>query len=128
MLFGPFPIFFIERLRSALGDFAPEAKVYSSAAEVAQFREKVRDRAYTPNAHPPVETQEDLLYIEIPSSRLLLVKAELLKMGVQLSEPEFDPEFHRGEYLCPRCAHVSAEPGLCPQHKIRLLEFSAWAA
>lgn len=126
MIFGPFPIFFIEKLREILTAQGGEFKIYKSEEALAKFREELRQRPAT--SYPTTEPQQDLLFIELMNSAsLMMVKAELIKMGVSLSESDFNPEFQRGEYLCLKCDHTEHSPALCPVHRIPLLEFSVWA-
>jgi hypothetical protein len=126
VLFGPFPPYFIERLRSQLEAEGATCQVFSSKEAHLKYQDKVRARGIS--EYPAMDGQADLLFIEIADEHLLIVKGELERMGVVLVERDFDPELGRGEYLCPKCSHLSPKPGLCPKHQVPLLEFSSWAA
>ena len=125
MIFGPFPLHFIDVLRQKLQAQGSDLRVLSAPDEIEKFREANRQRQ--PSEHPSYAPLPDLIYVEIQQSDLLIVKADLEKMGASVVERSFDPQFAKGEYLCPKCDFFSESQGLCPKHRIPLLEFSAYS-
>lgn len=126
MIFGPFPLHFVGVLREKLQTQGRHLRVLSSPEEIEKFRQSTAAREAT--NLPTYGTSPDLIYVDIEQTDLLIVKSDLEKMGASVVDRKFDPEFARGEYLCPKCDHVSESPGLCPKHKTRLLDFSEYAA
>ncbi len=123
MIFGPFPVFFIERLRAIIEGAGGLIKVYSSEEAHEKLRDANRDRRGTQFQETPM--QADLLYVEFDAQYIPLAQPELEKMGVVFGDHDA-PELQGTEYHCLQCDHTSDSIGLCPEHKTPLLEFSDW--
>jgi hypothetical protein len=76
------------------------------------------------SAYPEYKGMPEFIFVEVDKEFLLLIKMDLEKMGMPLVTSEAPPVVD--EFLCPLCRYVSAEPGLCPIHKVPLLDFSTW--
>lgn len=126
MTFGPFPPHFIEILRAKLDSVGSVYQIHNYSEGVQILQEINRQRPLT--NHPGFVGPADLLFIEIDPNHLSSVKPDLEKMGVTFEGEDFDPEFHREEYLCVRCDHVSEYAGLCPTHRTQLVDFSTYTA
>lgn len=131
MIFGPFPIFFVNGLRDKLKVHGGACRIYSSKEAIASYEEKRLSQSIS--LYPSSEPLEDLLYIEIETEHLLIVKSDLEKMGVAVGEVEnirrrsFDPQLETSEYLCPKCDFRSSSHAPCPKHMLPVVEFSEWA-
>ncbi|MBX3021043.1 MAG: hypothetical protein KF799_05145 [Bdellovibrionales bacterium] len=122
---GPFPPALTDRLTGPLKEHGVSFRLMTGEKEVADLQKRNREREPTQyQAHNP----HDFMYLELPFEHIMLIRAEVERMGFSLTESDFDPEFEGGDYLCPKCEHHSLQPGLCPKHQLPLLEFSAWVA
>ena len=127
MLFGPLPAVFVQKLERMLKEHGAGYKIFVSHEELEAYRE--RQKAIpVPAYYPSFPTPGDFVYIEVALKDVLIVRGELEKMGIPVRSDELEPELSDMEYLCPRCKEVSMSPGLCPIHKIPMLEFSEWVA
>ncbi len=66
-------------------------------------------------------------YREATLKKRLIVRGELERMGFAVNREVEEPLPQVPEYLCRKCDYVGSSPGMCPRHKIELLEFSEFA-
>jgi hypothetical protein len=125
MIYGPFPVFFVEKLKTKLEAAGGTYTVYNSeeAKDLIHQRQMRRE----PSEYPSMAPLADMLHIEIADENLSAVRDMLEQMGVIFGEAA-QPETEQPEYHCPKCDFIAPMPVLCPTHKVRLLEFSAWVA
>lgn len=122
---GPFSNSDIEEIRAILDEhgFTYEV-VYPSRDEMAEIRLNKR-RSYD---LPPRTYSGNLefIYIEVELAYNQLLPEALDKYGVALGSLDFDPEFHKKEFLCPRCGHVGRLEITCPKHQLKLVSFEEY--
>jgi hypothetical protein len=124
MIFGPLPTLFADKLKALLDEQNATYKLFFSEEELEQLRmlplqQGIRSRPVFTGLH-------DYIYIDIPDEHLPIVKSELENMVGPLNTKYAGELDGPSEYLCTKCDFISTNPGLCPKHHIRLLEFSDW--
>jgi hypothetical protein len=104
MRFGPLSPVHLNKLKEKLDAHGANYEIYSEARP----------------DHP------DFLYIDIDTQYLLIVKEDLLNLGFEyFFKPATELPYQK-EFICPKCRYQSLENGLCPKHKIPLLEWTEW--
>lgn len=119
------PPAFAQKLQSLLEEHKRSIKIYSTEETQQAVRDDMKKNLGNP--YPTYSGGYDSIYVEIRTEDLLIVKAELEKMGYAITKQATEGDF-TPEYLCPQCKFKSDEPGLCPEHRIKLLEYSDWHA
>jgi hypothetical protein len=126
MVFGPLPIVFAEKLRQLLQAEGADGKIFFSAQDV-QEAERARNAILNrlPQPYPVFENSHDLVYIDIASKHLLIVRGELEKMGYSVPAKAVAP-IPGEDYLCPICDFLGDAPGSCPRDGATLLNYADW--
>jgi hypothetical protein len=125
MKIGPLSIPHFEKLKTILDENSASYQITYDKDELDESHQQFRHRSITP--YPTYIGMGDFLYIEIETKDVLLIRAEIEKMGLRIAGKSASPEPEVTEFLCPLCDRTSAHPELCPKHKVRMLEFSEYA-
>jgi hypothetical protein len=126
MFFGPMPPHFANKLKDLLLREGASAKIFYSEEDVQNLMAGRNDEIVY--LLPQYGGPKDLVYIEIKSEDLLIVRGELEKMGFKVGSRKTQDESYVASWMCTKCKRSSPQPGLCPRHKIPMLEFSDWVS
>lgn len=126
MIIGPLSLVHADKLRTLLDQHGARYSVSYSVEELEQAHMAARKEG--PRINPTFQGYGEFLYMDVPREHLLIIKAELERLGLPVRPQEPRPEPELPEYLCPACSYVSHEPGQCPTHGQALVEFSRWVA
>lgn len=125
ILVGPFPPAFIDRLTAPLVASGAPFRLLNDMEKIEQYQEMRKREGL--QVYPQFHSH-DMVLLEVSREHVMLIRKEVENLGFSLKDAAFDPEFEQREYLCPKCDHHSLAQGLCPKHRIPLLEFSDWVA
>ena len=128
MVLGPFNYFHIERIKEELDKINIDFAVLHN--EDAQKAIKEADLRKPPGRYSAIyQSSGDFLYVDIDDHDEEKVVAILSQLGVMdISELNTEMQLDEPEYHCTECDYRSENPGLCPHHNKKLLEFSEWVA
>ena len=122
---GPFSNSDIKEIQFILDEhgFSYEV-IYPSRDELAEIR--LRKRQSHSLTRQTFSGNLEFIYIEVNVEQNEFLPEELEKFGVPLGSANFDPEFYKKEYLCPRCGHLGRLEITCPKHKLKLVSFEEY--
>jgi hypothetical protein len=125
MKIGPLSIPHFEKLKTILDENGASYQITYNKDELDESQQQFRLRSVTP--YPTYVGMGDFLYIEIEMKDVLLIRAQIEKMGLRIAGKSATPEPEVSEFLCPLCDRTSVRRELCPKHKVMMLEFSEYA-
>lgn len=125
-IFGPMDQVQLGKLTESLDLEGAEYKIEISEEEIEKHKDKSRNQPITTSS--PFYSLANFYYIKIPTRNLLIVKKHLENIGFSLSSSNQAEIPSRPEFMCTRCKFMAHQPGFCPQHGVKLLEFSEWVA
>lgn len=118
---GPFSRIHVSLLKQKLEKDGITFETEEDADLLREFAQRARQNKSMTN--PTFSGSAEYIFIEIEKEHLLRIKKDLDKMGFAIVESE---PVEGEDYYCPSCDFTSNEPGLCPKHGLRLLDFSGW--
>ncbi len=90
----------------------------------AQVREKNSPEASPFFHNTPGISMKEYLFIEISLKDLMLVRADLLKLGFEnQADSSSDESLQAEEFICLKCNFVQTSRGLCPVHSEALVPY-----
>ena len=90
----------------------------------AQVREKNSPEASPFFHNTPGISMKEYLFIEISLKDLMLVRADLIKLGFESTQNmNSDESLQAEEFICPKCDFVQTSMGLCHIHQVPLVPY-----
>lgn len=123
--YGPLTPLHIKMLTEKLDSVKGTYRVFTDDDLInqAQVREKDSPEASPFFHNTPGISMKEYLFIEIELKDLMLVRADLIKLGFEatLSDSSADAFLLADEFICPKCTFVQNSRGLCHTHQIPLV-------
>ncbi len=90
----------------------------------AQVREKNSPEASPFFHNTPGISMKEYLFIDIELKDLMLVRADLIRLGFENSQNmNSDESLQAEEFICPKCNFVQTSKGLCHVHHVPLVPY-----
>ena len=127
--YGPLTPLHIKMLTEKLDKARGTYRVFTDDDLInqAQVREKNSPEASPFFHNTPGISMKEYLFIEIELKDLMLVRADLIKLGFEAtlsdsaSDSAMDASLLADEFICPKCSFVQNSRGLCHTHQIPLV-------
>jgi len=118
---GPMPIFAAEKLIRTLEKSGHEGEILPSGEEFKPDTEIT--------AHPRIESQANLCYVEFDEAHLPVVRADLVRLALLVEHDQVSTgdELDGTDWMCLECGHTAPAAGLCPTHRTPLITFEDYA-
>ncbi len=124
--YGPLTPLHIKVLTQTLDKAKAAYRVYTDAdlMNQAQVREKNSPEASPFFHNTPGISMKEYLFIDIELKDLMLVRADLIKLGFENTQNiNSDESLQAEEFICPKCNFIQTSKGLCHVHHISLVPY-----
>ena len=124
--YGPLTPLHVKMLTEKLDGVGSVYRIFTDddLMNQAQVRKKNSPEASPFFHNTPGISMKEYLYIEIALKDLMLIRADLIKLGFESTQdPSFDEALQAEEFICPECSFVQNSRGLCHKHQIPLIPY-----
>ena len=124
--YGPLTPLHLKMLSEKLDGVGAKYRIFTDddLMNQAQVRKKNSPEASPFFHNTPGISMKEYLYIEIELKDLMLVRADLIKLGFESTwDSSPDEALQAEEFICPKCSFVQNSVGLCHKHQIPLIPY-----
>lgn len=124
--YGPLTPLHIKMLTQTLDQAGGIYRIYTDVDLInqAQIRQKNSPEASPFFHNTPGISMKEYLYIEIALKDIMLVRADLIRLGFETTkDSSHDESLVAEEFICPKCNFLQATKGLCPIHQVNLIPY-----
>lgn len=124
--YGPLTPLHVKMLSEKLDGVGSSYRIFMDDDLISQAQVR---KMNSPEASPffhntPGISMKEYLYIEIALKDLMLVRADLIKLGFESTQDlTSDESLQAEEFICPECSFVQNSRGLCHKHQIPLIPY-----
>ncbi len=125
-MYGPLTPLHVKMLSEKLDSVGSSYQIFTDDDLInqAQIRKKNSPEASPFFHNTPGISMKEYLYIEIALKDLMLVRADLIKLGFESTQDSSsDESLQAEEFICPECSFVKNSRGLCHTHQIPLIPY-----
>ncbi len=124
--YGPLTPLHIKMLSEKLDSVGSTYQIFTDDDLInqAQVRKKNSPEASPFFHNTPGISMKEYLFIEIALADLMLVRADLIKLGFETAQDaSFDESLQAEEFICPDCSFMQNFTGYCPKHSVKLIPY-----
>lgn len=125
-MYGPLTPLHVKMLSEKLDSVGSSYQIFTDDDLInqAQVRKKNSPEASPFFHHNLGISMKEYLYIEIALKDLMLVRADLIKLGFESTyDSKSDESLQAEEFICTKCSFVQNTRGLCHVHQVPLIPY-----